>query len=139
QVGKAPRAPCRDLRKRRVVEHDVRRDLVSTRALEAPPFEHGVDRIVRVGLTSLRRLSANTELAEERARPLCPRDEEMTLGARQADVEELAFFRDLSRRLGKFHRQLLLLEMRDEDRLELEPLGAVERQEMDAAPRFAPV
>src|SRR5205085_4843123 len=103
QVRKAPRAPCRDLRKSRVVEDDIRRDLVSTRALEAPPFEHGVDRIIRIGLASLRSLSANTELAEEPARPLRPRDEEMTLGARQADVKEPAFFRDLSRRLGKCH------------------------------------
>ena len=63
----------------------------------------------------------------------------MALGARQADVEQAPLLRDLVRRLRQSRRQLLLLHARDEHRLELEPLRAVQRQQVDAAPRLSAV
>ena len=48
------------------------------------------------------------------------------------DVEQPALLRQLGGRARLLRRQLLLLQPRDEDRLELEALGAMQRQQIDA-------
>ena len=129
-----------DLGERRVVEDDVCRHLVRACALEPPLLERGEDRIVRLRLAPRRpspRLQP--ELAQEARRRARPRDEQVPLRARQADVEQPPLLGDRVRRLRLPHRQLLLLHTRDEHRLELEPLRAVQRQEVDAAARLAAV
>ena len=62
-----------------------------------------------------------------------PRHEQMPLSAGQPDVEEAPLLCNRLRRLGEARRQFLLLDARDENRLEFEPLRAVERQKVDAA------
>ena len=56
----------------------------------------------------------------------------LVLCARHADVEQAPLFGDLLRRARLLRRQLLLLQARDEDRLELEPLRAMQREQVDA-------
>src|SRR5512133_1430540 len=58
----------------------------------------------------------------------------MPLRARHADVEEPTLLGDLVRFLRLADRQLALLDPRDEDGLELEPLRAVQCQQVDALP-----
>src|SRR3954470_12824570 len=55
----------------------------------------------------------------------------MPLRARQPDVEQTPFLRDVAAP----HRQLALLDARQEDGLPLEPLRAVECQQVDTASR----
>ena len=103
------------------------------RALESPFLQHREGRVVRIGLAAHRRLALHAELAEKPARLPRPRDEQVPLRAREADVEESPLLRYLRRGFRELDRQLLLLDVRDEHRLELEPLRAVQRQEMDTA------
>ena len=56
--------------------------------------------------------------------------------ARQPDVEQSPFLRDLLIALGESERQLLVFEAREEDRIELEAFGAVIGQQHHAATLF---
>src|SRR5204863_4835094 len=71
------------------------------------------------------------ELLQESARLAVPRQEEMPARARDADVQQPP----LLVLVAAADRQLALLETRDEHSVELEPLRAVQRQQVDAAAR----
>ena len=73
------------------------------------------------------------QLAQEPRRLARPRQPELAAGARQADVEQPPLLGELLVGPGLLRRQLLLGEPRQEDRVELEPFRAVERQQVDAA------
>ncbi len=76
----------------------------------------------------------DAELGEKAARLLSrPREEQGSLGPGQADVEQPAFLGDRLVRLRLLEGQLALGQEREEDGLELEPLGAVVGEELDAA------
>ena len=85
------------------------------------------------------RAGTDSELLEEAARLLDPGHDQLALRARDADVEEPPLLRDLLVRLRLLRRQLALLEARQEDELELEALGRVVREQVDAAPFGAAV
>ena len=89
------------------------------------------------GVRARRRDSApgpDAHLLEEPARLARPRDEQVPLRARHADVEQAPLVGELVAARAT-RRQLALFEPRQEDRLELEPFRAVQRQQMDAAAR----
>src|SRR4051794_21750142 len=129
ELGERARTALRDLRERRVVEHDVRGHLVSLRALRAPLLQcveafrdRPCNHVAGDGLAG--------ELAEEPRRlAAVPRQEQVPPRAGHADVEEPAFLV----LVAAADRELSLLEAWDEHGVELEPLRPVERQEMDAA------
>src|SRR5206468_1495048 len=114
----------------RVVEHDVGGNLVRFRPLEPPalqrleagPAVHGRDRLA---------CNPVADLSQEPARLGVPSEEDVAAGAGDADVEEAPFLV----LVAPTNRQLALLDARDEDRVELEPLRAVQREQMDAAAR----
>src|SRR5258707_7377085 len=58
----------------------------------------------------------------------------MPLRPREAHIEEPPLLGDLARLLRLPDRELLLLEPRDEDGLELEPFRPVQREQVDATP-----
>jgi len=132
QLREAARPPAGDLRQRRIVEDHVRRHLLGPRPGQAPSLQ----RLEPLG-PLLGRSRATRQLRQEPARLLHPGDRQHVLGPRQADVEEAPLLGDRVRRLRLPHRQLLLLHTCDEHRLELKPLRAVERQEVDATSRLA--
>src|SRR5579885_3269953 len=114
-----------------VVEDDVRRDVVGPGALEPPGTEPL--RVARPLALRGRRVSRRAELGEEpRALP-GPRQPEDAPRACHADVEEAPLLGDLLVGASLLRRQLLLLEPRQEDCVELEALRAVEREQVHAA------
>src|SRR5207237_1242671 len=75
----------------------------------------------------------DAELEQEAARHTCPGEREVALRPRHADVEQAPFLVERARHAQRLlARQLLLLDARQEDRVELEPLRAMERQQVDA-------
>ena len=120
-----------------VVKNDVWRHSVRACALEAPgaepfgcgrPLLRGSHRGVRRGVS---------ELGDE-ARPLPrPGEPERALRARHADIEQPALLVDLVRCARLPRGELLLLEPRDEDHVELEPLRPVQGQQVDSARFYA--
>ena len=118
------------------MEDDVGRDLVGARALQAPLLERGVGRVVGLlgaRLPHRRRRGLDAELEQEAARHTCPGEREVALRPRHADVEQAPFLVERARHAQRLlARQLLLLDARQEDRVELEPLRAMERQQVDA-------
>src|SRR5207302_10841014 len=125
QLTEVTGLPRGDLRQRRVVEDDVSRLLVRRRPLEPPPLQRRVERIVRFGLAPLHEMCLDTQLGEEADRPSAPRQCEVPLGARDADVKQTPLLRDLGIRLRELDRQLTLLDAREKHRLELETLRPV--------------
>src|SRR5207342_1125055 len=74
------------------------------------------------------------ELDQEAARLPGPRQREMALRTGHPDVEQPPLLDERARQAHRLlARQLLLLDARDEDRLELEALRAVERQQVHAS------
>src|SRR5581483_7527990 len=135
QLRESDRPSRRDLLERRVVEDDVRRDLVLLGTTE-PPLTQRVEALRRrrpLG-TSFR---TYPELAEETAGLPHPRDREPALRARHADVEEPALLGELVIGSRLLRRKLPFLEPRQADKLELEPLRAVVGEEVDTAPLVA--
>jgi hypothetical protein len=114
------------------VEDHVRRLLLGSRGLEAPLLERLVQGIV--GLDWLRGRCAQVELGEEAAGLAGPRDGQVPLGTREPDVEQSPLLGEGRLRLRELGGKLALLEARQEDGLEFEPLRAVVRQQVDASP-----
>src|SRR5512132_443260 len=136
ELRKRSRPSLGDLLERGVVEDDIRRHLVGLRSLEAPLLQGPEGRRQLLLRAARRRLSPSLdpELAEETARPARPRQGEMLAGPSDAYVEQPALLRDrvvVSKRL--FARELALLDPGQEDRVPLEPLRAVQRQQVDAS------
>ena len=130
------RRPADDLGQRRVVEDHVRGPRLGLRRLEPPALERLVERdrpARRASAAGSRRSSS----ARKRLGLPGPRDGQVALRTRQADVEQAPLLVEGRSRLRELRRQLALLEPREEDGLELEALGAVVGQEVDAAPRVA--
>src|SRR5215211_3890947 len=117
-----------DLLERRVVKDDERRHFVASRPLQAPRLERRQRRVV-----DRRRL--DSQLRQEAARLARPRDLEVVLRARHADVEQPAFLLERLPDARPLERELALLEPREEDDFELEALGAVVGEEVHAATR----
>ena len=117
------------------MEDDVGGQVVSRRPLQPPALERVVERVV-----GLRRphgshgRRVDLELPQKAARLAAPGQREVALGTRQADIEEAALLRDLPRPPGLPDRQLLLLDPRNEDDLELETFRPVQREQVHAAP-----
>src|SRR5204863_3438013 len=125
--------PRAELRKRPVVDDDVCRHLLRTRPRAAPLLQRldgrGLLERRAVPLREGGRSRAYAELVEEPARLALPRHEQMPLRPRQPDVEQAPLLGDLA----AAHRQLALLDTRQEDGLPLEPLRPMQRQQVDAA------
>src|SRR5262249_5381595 len=76
----------------------------------------------------------DAQLLEEAARLPRPGEREVPLRPRDAHVQQPPLLRERARYAERLlARQLLLLDARDEDGVELEPLRAVQRQQVDAA------
>src|SRR5581483_685753 len=134
QLLEARRLRLGDLVEHPVVEDDERRNTVGARALEPPRAQALAERRpARSRRAPRRRSRSRAELLHERARRARPADPEDPLRARQADVEQPPLLGELVGRARLARRQLLRLEPRQKDGLELETLRAVEREQVDAA------
>ena len=123
-----------DLVQDAVVEDDVRRHAVArgpgrgaTREASRRPASTLARRSRESGSTRHAELRRGTGSASRPGQP------EHALRTRHADVEEAALLGDLRVRPRLPRRQLLLVEPRQEDRLELEPLRAMQREQVHAA------
>src|SRR3954447_25834155 len=127
----------------RVVEDDVRGHPILARPLEAPRAQAFADRGPLAGAPrasiAWRALRAcPAELREEPRGPTRPREPQRLLRARHADVEDPTFLVELGGSACVARRQLLLVETRKEDRVELEALRPVQRQQVDTARAVSP-
>src|SRR5436190_13087356 len=133
QLCKRARRPGHELRKRPVVEDDVSGDLLGARPREAPLLQRldgwGLLERRAVPLRESGRSRAHAELVEEPARLALPRHEQMPLRPRRPDVEQAPLLGDLA----AAHRELALLDTRQEDGLPLEPFRPMQRQQVYAA------
>src|SRR5262249_16719241 len=76
----------------------------------------------------------HSELGDEARRFSRPAQPQGSLRPGHPDVEQTTLLVDLGRRARLAGRQLLLLQPRQKDRVELEALRSVQRQELNAAP-----
>ena len=137
----ACRAALEDVRDRAVGEDHVGRNAFCLRAFEPPAPQHLGRRRAIAGLllaAGLRRAPGggprlDAELGEERAGLSRPCHRERPLRPRDADVEQPPFLVPLLIGAREARGELLVVETRQEHSLELEALGPVIGEEMDAA------
>ena len=115
------------------MEDDVRGLALLLRSLEPPTLQRDEQRVVGDD----GRRGADPELGQEPARFRRPRERQVTPRPRDPDVEQSPLLRDLVVRLRALRGQLARVEPGEKDRVELEPLGAVIRQQVNASGRTA--